>query len=565
MYQKIDQLNVSITTNRSCTLKCKHCYIEPELFLSKEQMSRETFIKVFDRVEELVRLDSNLKVVEWEAIGGETTMMPYEFWEEMLPLALKRIADINKLTEEDGSLNFLSNLIYKDKRYTGLLSKYKDHPLFCLYTSWEPDTNRFGNKDKMYPQFERNLKGIGSDRVILDLIMTKDLVSIEPKSLLEQFLPLGVADFSIKMLSPFGSGKSFFKHNMTSFQSMSEFLIKFDEATKGTKITFTPKEEMGGAFFKNQAFQCNGGFKYDLSIEPNGSTHFNANQTGSESATSAVEIVIDDPDWALKTLIENKAEESRRYTTTDTRCFTCPHYRFCCGGWYHYRNITDDSLDKYNKNECAGLRMFWDHVKSGLKDSVNVISDINYLESMTRNFAPPSERVLARVFNEVDFKNISYDSFLDNIKIASEVNLYNGVIQGKSKFERCLIYSDLSISVNVNDFSTSKDDANIIYSIFNKNLKNITVDNDVLLKALIDNSSDYRLNVICTIYDILGQGQEVSKINVLPLTEIKLGDTYYEITHSLIDRYFPNSTFSDDWVAKLSEQISVDKILNSGI
>ncbi|ELP5901889.1 hypothetical protein QTV49_003890 [Vibrio vulnificus] len=57
-------------------------------------------------------LDKRLKNIEWEVIGGETTMMPFEFWEEMLPYSLDRIERINQFCEKKGSLNFLTNLIY---------------------------------------------------------------------------------------------------------------------------------------------------------------------------------------------------------------------------------------------------------------------------------------------------------------------------------------------------------------------------------------------------------------------------------------------------------------------
>ena len=135
MHRFIDQLNVSITTNRTCTLRCDHCYIEPELFKNTNQISIDNYKKIFDLIDDLYVTDKNPKEIEWEVIGGETTMMPFSFWEEMLPWTLERIDLINKKLSMNGGLNFLTNLIYKDKRYTDLFNKYGDNDTFCLYTS----------------------------------------------------------------------------------------------------------------------------------------------------------------------------------------------------------------------------------------------------------------------------------------------------------------------------------------------------------------------------------------------------------------------------------------------
>lgn len=48
-------------------------------------MTTEDAKLIFDKVEELAALDQNIEEVEWEAIGGETTLMPFEWWQEMLP------------------------------------------------------------------------------------------------------------------------------------------------------------------------------------------------------------------------------------------------------------------------------------------------------------------------------------------------------------------------------------------------------------------------------------------------------------------------------------------------
>jgi hypothetical protein len=186
-------------------------------------------------------------------------MMPYEWWEENLPWALDRISEINKKIGKNGALNFLTNLVYSDARYTDLINKYASHPAFCLYTSWEPDTKRFGKKNKLFPRFLETLSSIKAEQKILDVILTKEVIALGPKYLIETFVPRGITDFSIKMLSPYGSGKEFFVHNMIDFKSMSDYLIELGRI-KPSHITYTPQEEMLGSMFSGTSFQCNGNF-----------------------------------------------------------------------------------------------------------------------------------------------------------------------------------------------------------------------------------------------------------------------------------------------------------------
>ncbi len=555
MSQNINQLNVSITTNRTCTLKCNHCYIEPELFKDKSQMDRETFKAIFDQVEKLVLLDDKLQVVEWEAIGGETTMMPFEWWEEMLPIALERIAHINKITAQkggrSGGLNFLSNLIYRDKRYTALFQKYKDHPLFYLYTSWEPDTNRFGNNDKMYPKFISTLEAIGSKRVILDLILTKTLVTIEPKEILDTFTPLGVNDFSIKMLSPFGSGKAFFKDNMTDFSTMSKWVAKFYELSKeivvgDREVRMTPTNELEGSLWEGSAFQCNGGFKYDLSIEPNGETHFNANQTGDDKALGFEDIHITDLNWAEKVLFENKTEESRKFHTTDPRCYTCEYMRYCCGGWYHYRSAPFEQVAEFARDECQGMKYLWDTAKAQLgKMHDHTLHDFNQRIGDVIDSKHGTEQSM---ITESDLTE-DYDSFLAFLsKKTGKVRITHDTLDkkifGKDCYERVSAYCDSGISVVLEGVPSSFSGEQMVYHYVTGNLKHLELSSEQVTTHIRRHcSTSPKLNVLAQIHDLfLASIGDTStpRINAIPIITVgKVDERYYEaiqfFTRSLVD------------------------------
>ncbi len=356
-----NQANISITTNRSCTLRCEHCYIEPHLFASKEQITVDNYKLSFDRVDNLYRLDQGLEEVEWEVIGGETTMMPFEFWQQMLPWTMDRIDRFNKEHNLwiDGNLNFLTNLIWSDKRYLGLIQEHAKHPLFTLYTSFEPDTNRFGKNNKLLNTWADRLSSIDANNKAVDLILTKGLIDFGAQRVVDLLLPLGVDDFSIKMLSPFGSGKVFFDNNMTPFKRMEDFVIEIATLLP-SGITFTPGVEIEHAFINGKSVQCNGNFRYDLSIEPNGDTHFNANQTGDESVGLNLGININSANWATEVMFGNRAELRTKLTKQHSCCDDCKYLPRCNGGWHHYKSIDVSHL--MQDGGCPGLKGVWDYL-----------------------------------------------------------------------------------------------------------------------------------------------------------------------------------------------------------
>lgn len=569
MYRFIDQLNVSITTNRSCTLKCNHCYIEPELFKSKERITVEHYKKVFDQVECLIKLDKRLKNIEWEVIGGETTMMPFEFWEEMLPYTLDRIERINKFCEKRGSLNFLTNLIYKDKRYTDLFNQYGEHDLFCLYTSWEPDTNRFGNNDKMYPRFKETLASINAREKILDIILTKSVCEMEPEAIIEEFDSLGITDYSIKQLSPYGSGKEFFKHNMVSFDKMSEFLVKFYHAKNRRNATFTPLEEMYGAMSHGTAFQCNGNFKYDLSIEPNGLTHFNANQTMGDMVGGFKPIFINDHDWPVRVLFENSGEETNKLTLKRSECVQCEYLRYCNAGWYHYKLLSEDDYRKFAKDECSGFKRVWDLSKqSGFFHNY---TEINHLSKLGEVFdSNPDNKIFLKEKNFSD----DYEQFVEAIEHADYIEMKAGSLFGKSPLQRAIAYESLGCTYLIPPFNLLSPDLDMVNHIFSGVLPNAKGDRSELWRLVVQNLQHDDMRIIAECYNHLAK---LFGIDLVPIPakyeKIAIKDRRNEeIYKCLINWHFiqnidglyskGSGDDSDEYLSELARIVFVEKIVS---
>ncbi len=364
--RRLNQANVSITATRWCNRRCTHCYIDPKELANREFMSSETFRAIFPRMRELLQIDQGLEEIEWELIGGEITSLPVEYWQDNLPYALDQCRDFNSVLKTPGTINVLSNLIFSNdgtrRDYLDLFAKYGDRSEMCLYTSWEPDTNRFGKKMALFDRWKETVKEAQVKQKILDVILTRATVEKGPEYLLETFLPLGITDFSIKMISPYGSGRAFWQPNMVEFERMSDYLCRlFDMVPEG--ITFTPADEMSSAVFRGTSYQCIGNFRYDLAIEPDGMTTFNANQTTDEASVGSGSIYVDDADWAWKVLSDNTQELDNKLSRYHSYCFQCEFHSSCAGGWYHYRVADPQDVRAWDKGDCPGYKKLWTKIK----------------------------------------------------------------------------------------------------------------------------------------------------------------------------------------------------------
>lgn len=453
MHRFINQMNVSITTNRGCNLRCEHCYIMPHVFKDPRRMTFDTVRKVFDQVEKLYELDGNLHEVEWEVLGGETTMMPFEWWEEVLPYMLDRVEAFNRRLKNPGSMNFITNLMIQDSRYFDLFNEYAKHPAFSLYTSWEPDTRRFGARNKLFPKFLENLERLKLPRITLDVIMTKAVMELGGAYVIDTFVSRGVTDFSCKMLSPYGSGKAFFQPNMTSFEAMSKFLGEL-AAAKPAHVTYTPGDEMLSSLFRGSSFQCNGNFYYDLSIEPDGFTHFNANQTAEEAATGGLEIRIDDPDWARKVVFENSPEAAGKLGLKHPECHQCEYLRYCNAGWWHYK--VDQALVRpFADGDCPGLRRHWDEKRASLDGALHDISagihrkEMRAALSAGRDHGPDGKAQLRTVVAESTIADATTYLALDPEN--TEILIDRAVAFGKQITERLVYLDALGFEVSIAD------------------------------------------------------------------------------------------------------------------
>lgn len=458
-------------------------------------MTTETFRKIFDQVEQLIIKDGRLREIEWEAIGGETTMMPFEWWEENLPWALDRIEQINKIVNSPmrnpSSLNFLTNLVYADKRYTDLINEYGHHPCFSLYTSWEPDTQRFGKNNKLFPKFLETLEQIDTEEKILDIILTKKVIEMGPKYLIDTFVSRGVTDFSIKMLSPYGSGKEFFRHNMIDFKAMSDYLRELGRI-KPSHVTYTPEEEMLSSLYRGTSFQCNGNFKYDLAIEPEGTCTFNANQTADEASLGSKTLHIDDPLWVEKVMYENTKEENNKLSLEHPACNQCEYMRYCNGGWYHYKVHDQSVIRQFDKEDCAGYKLLWDERREQLKYCLFDLSGAEHEKARLRLRSGsqwPQEGVqfFGDTIRESEFSKRYQDFFEEISQHDKDVGVILDVKRKyfKTLMERIWFYEGLGVSTIIDDVDQLNE--TLMEHWLYRNVEKVFIEPALISKWLVEN------------------------------------------------------------------------------
>lgn len=514
-----------------------------------------------------MKRDKRLKNVEWEVIGGETTMMPFEFWQEMLPYTLKRIEEINKLCEKKGSLNFLTNLIYRDKRYTDLFNEYGHHELFCLYTSWEPDTNRFGNKNKLLPRFKETLQSISASEKILDIILTKTVCDMNPEDIIDEFGSLGITDYSIKQLSPYGSGKQFFKDHMVPFDKMSDFLERFHRATNRGSSTYTPLEEMYGALSGGTAFQCNGNFKYDLSIEPDGLTHFNANQTMSDMVGGFKSIYIDDPNWATRVLFENSIEETNKLTLKHKECIQCEYLRYCNAGWYHYKLLPSEEYRNLAISECSGFKRIWDISKeAGYYFDQTQRNHLQTVEKAQND----SLRIRNIILREMDISD--YDVYIASIEGAEHIMMIDGIMFGKAPLQRMIAYESLGCTYTIPHINLVTPNLDMINHIVSGVLPSAEYDQSELWSVITANRCNPDMQIIIGCYNHLVSLIGGTPVVIDPDFEIFADRRNEEIFKTLVRWHFceqvegvyitEHGTESQNYLGELIRMSYIENILS---
>lgn len=432
MKRHIDFINFCIATNRGCNLRCTHCYVEPELLKSKFGMDEETFKKTYARVADLYKASKNVTHLNVEILGGEITRMPFEFWEKMLPYSIAQHEAFAKDTSKRNALAWCTNMIIQDERYFGLINSIENHEDWSLFIPWEPDTNRFGTRDKLFGRYLENVKRVTAPKG-LNIIPTIALIKLPIQGLVDFIKECKFDDISCDMLYPYGSGKAFFEANQPPFHEVSDFYIRMTEAfSQIENLSLSPLYEVTGSLLKGTAFNLNGNDVLDVTVEPDGTVVMNSCMTGTEAPLPSKTLHVDDANWALKLLFENGRQMHVKYDLEHETCDQCEYLRYCNGGYYHYKYLSDDQLAKYATEDCPGYKKVWDYCNDKVKDTKTPVTTLIH-ERERQKIRKSRESIAFSPVNWVFESEITfgYESYFESLAEADMTQLAIVVDQDK--------------------------------------------------------------------------------------------------------------------------------------
>lgn len=497
MRKHSELLNICLVTNRGCNLRCKHCYIEPELLSSKEYISDDVFKLIYKRTMELVRLDKKTYRVNVESLGGEPTFIPYEFWDRNLPYAMEMAEKMKELSDKKIAFAFCSNMIISDERYYDLFDRYSDNSNFELFVPWEPDTQRFGSRDKLYKKYEYSLSRLKNSPKTLSLIPTKELISIGvDKVIKDHIIKHNFNDVSTDMLYQFGSGKEFFEKNMPLFSQVSQWYIDLVESAP-LNVTISPYEEVRQSLTLGVPYHCMGNDHYDVEIEPDGSTSLNSSMTGSEAKMPSRPLSVHDDKWAIKLMFENTVDLDLKLNGAYDFCRQCEYQRFCMGGYYHYKLLSSDAINYLTESgsgDCPGYKKFWQHISKKHANEISPIYELNFKNLLNNLRLGRITRSQDNVeFHcESDLMKGGYESYFSKI-IDSEIRgivIDKKMVFSKTISQRLWFYDSLGVQVIIDCDYWTKDLNKVVENYVYGNYKFIKFSDIDVLGWCINNPNE---------------------------------------------------------------------------
>lgn len=473
-----DFLNFCIVTNRDCNLRCHHCFVAPELFSSKERMSIETYKLAYKRLFEIISLTPKLKFLNVEALGGEITRVPIEFWEEAIPFTLEQHAKLKSILGRTSTYLFCTNLIIKDEGYFDLMNKYKDDPSWSIFIPWEPDTNRFGKEDKLFPRYWDAVQRVEAKKAF-NFIPTKTVLGMDFSHIEKLIDDGGFTDVSCDMLYPFGYGEEFFNKNQPPYAEVSDFYQKMSEKMKSrTDFDLSPWDEYSSCLMSDSSLNINGNELLDISIEPDGSVFLNSSITGSFSPKNIVPLNISDPLFALKVLFESCQQMHIKFDKCWDECHSCDYLRYCNGGYFYHKEVDLDKIKSLSDGDCSGLKKFWDYCAKETGATDKIISRKNH-EAKVNKIRKGLSVELGKIHGFIESSESHSDYFNKINKAKKErlrVVLTDKVLFGKSVVERLWFYEAIGMKVEI--------DRDLLLSLDEKSL-------EVIARNIVNETYEY--------------------------------------------------------------------------
>lgn len=352
---------LQINTTRDCNLRCTHCYISSEKKDLSGFMSEDNFVDVFSKLVDFLNSDyarSEYGLVDIHVIGGEPTMLGYDYYAKLLP----RVREILKEVPQEIKLSIVTNLVTPDAVRIASLFDF-------VSTSYEIDTRFVSVKGRALPKLEAqwtNNVALLQDqgvKVNITTAVTKPVIQFGARQLLDRFFERGFRSIHLGFFIPSGDGFTHMKDVFPPFHDTASFMIEaakwyLERRIEHRDLYVNPIESMIESIYYNQPMDdiiCPI-IPGSLDIDHDGET-VTCIEAGGEVGVDSLGNVFSDSIVGVLNGRKYRRERSKAIVPKP-HCMGCPELASCqsaCGVLHGFWN---------GKGECPGFRSFIQFIRT---------------------------------------------------------------------------------------------------------------------------------------------------------------------------------------------------------
>ncbi|MBF6042952.1 radical SAM protein [Pseudomonas baetica] len=451
-------MSTTISTNLNCNLACQHCYIQPELLRRKEYIDEATFRRAVEVIIEAFHLDQSVTYLHLDVLGGEATLMPFEFWQRNLPWVLGQIDEMNRIGIQT-EFTFCSNLMWKDDRYLGLLREFKGHPAMDIAIPFEgPESGRFGRGMAILPKYLKRIEALGDCNMLnLVLVMGQGLIDLGPEYIIETFVKRGVTDATCDMIFPWGSGKAYFDRAQPQYQDVAEYISTLARLGKQYGLTVDHLDDMKKSLRTLSRSQNTLNDAYEFHWDQRGELSLNPNQTGTEALKPYINLNAHDANAALKVVWGNNSELDNKLSYEHDFCRDCQYLQACNSGWYPHKDLPPETVRSFMQSSddsfsCPGFFQLWESQASENFDPLGVSKYANVRRIKRAQLRKQAVADNSAPLREADY-TCDYEGYFEAVKGATRVLLEPIDMFGCTPRQRLWFYDRLQKQILLPDGS----------------------------------------------------------------------------------------------------------------
>lgn len=450
--RSIEMMSTTISTNLNCNMSCRHCYIQPELLRLKEYIDEETYRRCVSVIIESFRLDDSVSYLHLDVLGGEATLMPFEFWERNLPWTLDQITDLNGSGTQT-EFTFCTNLMWRDERYLGLLREHRHHPAMDIAISFEgPESGRFGRNMAIFPKFLSRIEALGDCNMLnLVLIMGQGVIDLGPQYIIDTFVKRGITDVTCDMVFPWGSGKAYFERHQPRYADVARFIADLTDLGQPYGLTVDHLDDMRKSLRTLSRSQNTLNDAYEYHWDQRGNLSLNPNQTGTEAVLPYFAVHASDANAALKIVWANSSELDNKLSFEHEFCRDCNYLQACNAGWYPHKGLDPFTVRQHMRQpgeagfSCPGFHELWEREASTHLDLVGVTRYGDQRRTRKLQRLKEAQRSSSHIAEQAFVGD--YEGFFEAVKDIQRVEVFDGELFGLSPRQRLWFYDRLGVAV----------------------------------------------------------------------------------------------------------------------